>query len=148
MLCAFSWNKKKKLTFNLCSFLHLREHNSPHTEQHLAHKLRIRVKLCCCVCVYVSPATSLKWFALITYYDQEGIQMLWGLKLIQFLGPSLRKGMQNYEYKIRYESKCLFRTRKEITTNFKFKKLTNTTNNKNPEKWHNVFINELPDTPL
>jgi hypothetical protein len=60
--------------------------------------------------------------------------MLWGLKLIQFLGPSLRKRIQNYEYKIRYGSKCLFRTRKEITTNNKYKKLTNSTNNKNPEK--------------
>jgi len=35
------------------------------------------------------------------------------------LGPSLRKriGLQNYEYKIRYESEYLSKMRKEITTN-------------------------------
>jgi len=48
--------------------------------------------------------------------------MLWGLKLIQFLGSCLRKRIQNYEYKFRYGNKCLFRTRKEVTTNNKFKK--------------------------
>jgi hypothetical protein len=44
------------------------------------------------------------------------------------LGPSLRKRIQDYEYKISYESEHLFRMRKEIATNNKFKKLTNTTN--------------------
>jgi hypothetical protein len=33
-----------------------------------------------------------------------------------------RIGVQNYEYKIRYESEYLFGMRKEITTNYKFKK--------------------------
>jgi hypothetical protein len=33
------------------------------------------------------------------------MQVLWGLKLTQFWGPR----MQNYEYKIRYESEYLFR---------------------------------------
>jgi hypothetical protein len=40
---------------------------------------------------------------------------------MQFLGPSLRERVQNY-YKIRHESEYLFRMRKEITTNYKFKK--------------------------
>jgi hypothetical protein len=37
------------------------------------------------------------------------MQVLWGLKLIQVIEPSLRKGMQNYNYNIRYESEYLFR---------------------------------------
>jgi hypothetical protein len=41
-------------------------------------------------------------------YKQERIQVLWDLKLIQFLGTSLRKRIQNSEYKIRYESEYLF----------------------------------------
>jgi hypothetical protein len=40
-----------------------------------------------------------------------------------FLGTSLRKRIQNCEYKIRYEIEYLFRTRKQITTNLKFKKV-------------------------
>jgi len=68
------------------------------------------------------------------YYGQERIQMLWGLKLIEFCGSlfniclrtqfCIRNSVffiQNYEYKIGYEGKCLFRTRTEITTNYKFK---------------------------
>lgn len=35
--------------------------------------------------------------------------MLWGLKLIQLLGSSLRKIISNYEYKIRYENEYLIR---------------------------------------
>jgi hypothetical protein len=46
--------------------------------------------------------------------------------------PSLRKRMQNYEYKIRYETEYLFRMRKEFITNYKFRKL---------KKNHNIFIN-------
>jgi hypothetical protein len=56
------------------------------------------------------------------------MQVLWGLKLIQFFGPSLQKGIRNYEYKFKCESKYLFIVRKEITTNYKLKKLTDTTN--------------------
>ena len=37
---------------------------------------------------------------------------LWVLKLVQFLGSSLRKIMQSYELKIKYESEFLFRMRK------------------------------------
>ena len=50
------------------------------------------------------------------------MQVLWGLKLIQFFGPSLQKGIRNYEYKFKCESKYLFIVRKEITTNYKLKK--------------------------
>ena len=39
---------------------------------------------------------------------QGQVQVLWGLKLIQFLGPSVRKEIQSYEYKIRCESEYLF----------------------------------------
>jgi len=38
--------------------------------------------------------------------EQGWIQVLWSL--IQFLEPSFRKRMQNYKYKIRYESEYLF----------------------------------------
>jgi hypothetical protein len=36
-------------------------------------------------------------------------------------GPSLRKRIQNYEYKIRPQSECLFTMRKETTTNYRLK---------------------------
>jgi hypothetical protein len=36
-------------------------------------------------------------------------------------GGSLTKRIQNYEYKIGYESEHLFRVREEISTNYKFK---------------------------
>jgi len=39
------------------------------------------------------------------------IRLCGGLKFIQFLGPSLRKRIQNYEYEITYESEYLFRMR-------------------------------------
>jgi hypothetical protein len=69
------------------------------------------VKLCSNICV-----------------KQGQIQVLWGLKLVQFLGPSLRKKkIQNYEYKFR-ENEYLFRKRKEITASYKLKTLTNITN--------------------
>jgi hypothetical protein len=51
--------------------------------------------------------------SLITYHimktcGQGWIQVLWGLKLVKFLEPTLRKRIQNYKYKIRYESEYLF----------------------------------------
>jgi hypothetical protein len=52
-------------------------------------------------------------------YRHGRIQDLWGLKLTLFLGPYLR--IENYEHKIRYETEYLFRRRKEITSNYKFK---------------------------
>jgi hypothetical protein len=48
-------------------------------------------------------------------------QLLWSLNIIQFWGPSCKKILKK-EYKIRYEIEYLFRIRKEITTNYKFKK--------------------------
>jgi len=33
---------------------------------------------------------------------------MWGLKLIQFLGPPFRKRIRNYEYKIMHENEYLF----------------------------------------
>jgi hypothetical protein len=33
---------------------------------------------------------------------------LWGLKLIEFFGPPLRKRIQSYAYKIRYKSEKSF----------------------------------------
>jgi hypothetical protein len=47
------------------------------------------------------------------------------MKLIKFGGPTSRgkkERKKNYEYKIRYKGEYLFRMRKEITTNYKFKK--------------------------
>jgi tRNA splicing ligase len=54
--------------------------------------------------------------------EQGRIEVLWGLKLIKVWGAPLRKRIQNYEHKIRYESEYLFRMRKEVTTNYKFEK--------------------------
>jgi len=42
-----------------------------------------------------------------------------GPEVYTILRPLLRKRIQNYKYKIRYESECLFRMRKEITTNYR-----------------------------
>jgi len=39
----------------------------------------------------------------------------------------LRKGIQNYEYKTRYESEYLLRMREGITANYKSKKKKDTT---------------------
>jgi hypothetical protein len=57
-----------------------------------------------------------------------------GLKLIQFLGSSARKRMQNYECRIKCETDSLLRMRKEITTSYKFKDADNTKNIKNSEQ--------------
>jgi len=45
------------------------------------------------------------------------------MTLIKFWGPTSRKKIQNFEYKIRYKEEYLFRMRKEVTTNYKFKKV-------------------------
>jgi hypothetical protein len=39
---------------------------------------------------------------------ERQIQVLWGLKLIQFIGPPFRKILLNHEYKISYNSAYLF----------------------------------------
>jgi hypothetical protein len=70
---------------------------------------------------------------------KEGqIQALWGLTLIQFLGPSLKK-IQNFEYKFR-ESEYLFRMRKEIVTRYKLKALTNITNITKSQKNNIIYL--------
>ena len=62
-----------------------------------------------------------------SFYTIQGrIQVWWGMKLMQLMGPSLRKIIQNYEYEKKYESENLFTMRQEITTNYEF--LTNITN--------------------
>jgi len=54
--------------------------------------------------------TVLDYMSIKVYpYTQGWIQVLWGLKLLQFWGPSLRERIQNYEYKIKYKSEYLFR---------------------------------------
>jgi thioredoxin reductase len=50
-------------------------------------------------------------------------QVLWGLRLVQFLGPPLRKKKQNYKYKFGYEIEYLLRVSKETTQ--KLKKIKN-----------------------
>ena len=57
---------------------------------------------------------------------QGWIDVLWGLNLIQFLRPALKK---KKEYKIRYESEYLFRMRKRSQNKLKIsQKPTNITN--------------------
>jgi len=53
--------------------------------------------------------------------NQGCVQGIWGLNLIQFLWPTLRKVTQNYEYKARHVIQCSLTKRKQITTNYKFK---------------------------
>jgi len=76
------------------------------------------------------------------YYDQERVRILWGLKLMQFLGPSLRKNNTKLGTKVN----VYLEREKQSQQITNLKKLTNTTNIKNPEK--NMFINKLPDTLL
>jgi hypothetical protein len=47
---------------------------------------------------------------------------LMGPKAYTIFGPSLRKRIQNYKFKSRYKSEYLFRQKKKITRNYKFKK--------------------------
>jgi len=42
-------------------------------------------------------------------YRHGRIQVLWGLKLIQFWWPSWRTRKQNYGYEIRYKNEYLFK---------------------------------------
>jgi hypothetical protein len=52
----------------------------------------------------------------------------------------LKKRMQNYEYKIRYKSEYSFRMRKEITTNYKFKRAFKYHKHHNIQKNNNIFL--------
>ena len=45
-----------------------------------------------------------------------------GSEANKILGAPLRKRIQNYKHKIRYEREYLFRMKKEVTTNYKFEK--------------------------
>ena len=68
-------------------------------------------KLLCSV-KFISLALLMKE----SWHRQGLIQVLWGLKLIQFWGGlHLRKRIPNCKNKIRYESEYLLRMRKEIT---------------------------------
>ena len=59
-----------------------------------------------CVCV------RLEFYVLIgVFNDPDFVRP----KLMQYLGPSWRKRVRTWEYKIRYESKCLFRIWQEIS---------------------------------
>ena len=52
----------------------------------------------------------------------------------------LKKRMQNYEYKIRYKSEYSFRMRKEITTNYKFKRAFKYHKHHNIQIYNNIFL--------
>jgi hypothetical protein len=80
-------------------------------------------------------------------YRHGRIQVLWGLKRIQFLGPSLRTRKQNYEYEIRCKSEYLFRIKKsqQITN---LRKLINTTNVTKSRKITQILFNKLQYAPL
>jgi hypothetical protein len=52
----------------------------------------------------------------------------------------LKKRMQNYEYKIRYKSEYSFRMRKEITTNYKFKRAFKYHKHHKIQKNDNIFL--------
>ena len=74
-----------------------------------------------CVTIRFEMFTNTKHTETVKIVIKQGrIQVLRDLKLTQFLESPLRKRIQHYEYKMRYENENLFRKRKEI--NFKFKK--------------------------
>jgi hypothetical protein len=52
----------------------------------------------------------------------------------------LKKRMQNYDYKIRYKSEYSFRMRKEITTNYKFKRAFKYHKHHKIQKNDNIFL--------
>jgi hypothetical protein len=56
------------------------------------------------------------------------------------LGSSLRRRIQNYEHKIRYESEYLFRMRKEVTTNYKYEEADKYHKGNNAQKNYVIFL--------
>jgi len=64
---------------------------------------------------------------MLSTYSQDRIQVLWILKLIQILGSSVRKIIQNYEYKIRYGNEHLFIVKKDHKEIQILKRPTNST---------------------
>jgi len=63
-----------------------------------------------------------------------------GPKAYTIFGPSLRKRIQNYTFKSRYKSEYLFRRKKEITRNNKFKKADNYHKHHKIQKNNIVFL--------
>jgi hypothetical protein len=63
-----------------------------------------------------------------------------GLEAYTILRPLLRKRIQNDKYNIRYESECLFRMRKEITTNNKFLKVDKDHKHQKIQKNNIIFL--------
>jgi hypothetical protein len=57
-----------------------------------------------------------------------------GPEAYTILGALFKKRMQNYGYKIKVESEYLCRIKKEITTNYKFKKPEMPQTSRNLEK--------------
>lgn len=49
---------------------------------------------------------------MILIFIQEGVQVLWGLQLIQLGEAFLRRRIQIYKHQIECERKCLLRRRK------------------------------------
>ena len=71
------------------------------------------------------------WCDLFEYsssHVQGQIHILWGLKLIQFFVPTLRKECKITNTKLSMKVNNLCRMRKEITKNYRFKKVNKTTN--------------------
>jgi hypothetical protein len=62
---------------------------------------------------------------------------LWGLKLIR----PLRKRIQNYANKIRYEREYFSKMRTQVTTNYKFTKADRYHKRHRIRKKNNIFIN-------
>lgn len=74
-----------------------------------ANKLRPTVQLIPSACFKFSCNTSERTDKMSPSYVQERIQILWGLKLMQFWGLSFKKKNIKLRIQIRYESECLFR---------------------------------------
>jgi hypothetical protein len=58
----------------------------------------------------------------------------------KILGAPLRKIIQNYKHKIRYESEYLFRMMKVVTTNYKFEKADKYHKGQKVQKKYVIFL--------
>ena len=63
---------------------------------------------------------------MILIFIQEGVQVLWGLQLIQLGEAFLRRRIQIYKHQIECERKCLLRRRKlqQMTIYYRYKLLS------------------------